>query len=404
MTAELPSSGGGRLHDRATARSAGYLVLSELFLPTKGGTAIWFGEVYRRMGGKEIHIVTADVPGAAAIDASHENTVHRLKLRRVTWLRPESLGIYGRLLAKSLALAFRHRFASVHAGRALPEGLVAWLVGRLRRVPVVVYAHGEELTTWGRSAKYGAMRLVLRRSDIVISNSSFTRDELIRMGVDPARIVLIHPGVDIHKFREGLPASDLRAAIGVQPSDKLVLSVGRLSRRKGFDMVVRSVAALHRQGLEVHYALIGIGEDREYLLDLARELGVLERVHFLGHVAADDLPRWYNACDVHAMPNREIDGDTEGFGIVFLEAAACGKPSIAGVAGGTASAVVDRETGLRVDGTREQAVTAALVSLLGDPVSAARLGHAGMHRVVERFSWEHVARATETAVAPRKSS
>lgn len=72
------------------------LVLTELFLPTKGGTAVWAAEVYRRLGGKEIHIVTADVAGAAAVDATHPNTIHRLSLRRVAWLRPESLAMYAR--------------------------------------------------------------------------------------------------------------------------------------------------------------------------------------------------------------------------------------------------------------------------------------------------------------------
>ncbi|MBN8772436.1 MAG: glycosyltransferase family 4 protein, partial [Thiobacillus sp.] len=82
------------------------LVLTELFLPTKGGTAVWAAEVYRRLGGKEIHIVTADVAGAAAVDATHPNTIHRLSLRRVAWLRPESLAMYARFFLRSLRLAF----------------------------------------------------------------------------------------------------------------------------------------------------------------------------------------------------------------------------------------------------------------------------------------------------------
>ncbi|MEQ1584033.1 MAG: glycosyltransferase family 4 protein, partial [Candidatus Nitrotoga sp.] len=82
-----------------------YLVLTELFLPTKGGTAVWFAEVYQRLSGKETHIVTADVPDAAAVDAIHSNTIHRIRMRRVTWLRPESLGMYANLLIKSLWLA-----------------------------------------------------------------------------------------------------------------------------------------------------------------------------------------------------------------------------------------------------------------------------------------------------------
>lgn len=371
-----------------------YLVLTELFLPTKGGTAVWFAEVYRRLSGKETHIVTADVPGAAEVDASHPNSVHRINMRRVAWLRPESLGMYVNLFAKSLWLALTHRFDAIHAGRALPEGLSAWAVARLTFHPVVIYAHGEELTTWGRGGKYKAMRFALRHADRVIANSEFTRNELIKMDVNPTRIALIYPGVDIARFRPGLACADLRQSVNVTSDGKLILSVGRLSRRKGFDRIIQALPALIHTGLNVQYAVIGIGEDQEYLLNLARAHGVAERVHLLGHVSADDLPRWYNACDIFAMPNREIHGDTEGFGMVFLEAAACGKPSLAGIAGGTGAAVLDEETGLRLDGTDGQKIHAALVRLLGDTILAAQLGKNGLTRAVKEFSWDSVAAKT----------
>ncbi|MES2408235.1 MAG: glycosyltransferase family 4 protein [Pseudomonadota bacterium] len=371
-----------------------YLVLTELFLPTKGGTAVWFAEVYRRLSGKETHIVTADVPGAIEVDACHPNTVHRINMRRVPWLRPESLGMYVNLFAKSLWLAITHRFDAIHAGRALPEGLTAWLVARLTFHPVVIYAHGEELTTWGNGGKYKAMRFALRHADYVIANSEFTRDELLKMDVTPERITLIYPGVDVVRFRPGLACDDLRQSVGVGAMGKLILSVGRLSRRKGFDQVIKSLPALVQAGLEVQYALIGIGEDQDYLLDLAREHDVAERVHLLGHVSADDLPRWYNACDVFAMPNREINGDTEGFGMVFIEAAACGKPAIAGRAGGTGAAVVDGATGLRVDGTQLAMVEKALQQMLQPGNTPAVMGQAGLTRALNDFSWEVVARKT----------
>ena len=371
-----------------------YLVLTELFLPTKGGTAVWFSEVYRRLSGKETHIVTADVPGAAEVDTSHPNRVHRINLHRVAWLRPESLGMYVNLFTLSLWLALTHRFDAVHAGRALPEGLTAWAVARLTFHPVVIYAHGEELTTWGRGGKYKAMRFALRHADRVIANSEFTRDELLKMDVDAARITLIYPGVDVARFRPGLPFADLRESVGAGSQCKLILSVGRLSRRKGFDQVIKSLPALVEAGLDVHYVLIGIGEDQAYLLDLAREHGVAERVHLIGHVSADDLPRWYNACDVFAMPNREINGDTEGFGMVFIEAAACGKPALAGQAGGTGAAVLDGVTGLRVDGTQAATVARALQHLLQFADASAAMGHAGLARVLDDFSWEVVARKT----------
>ena len=371
-----------------------YLVLTELFLPTKGGTAVWFAEVYRRLSGKETHIVTADVPGAAEVDASHPNSVHRINMRRVAWLRPESLGMYANLFAQSLWLALTHRFDAIHAGRALPEGLTAWLVARLTFHPVVIYAHGEELTTWGRGGKYKAMRFALRHADRVIANSEFTRDELIKMDVNPARVTLIYPGVDVARFRPGLACDDLRESVGVGPAGKLILSVGRLSRRKGFDQVIKALPALVNAGLDVQYTLIGIGEDQDYLLDLAREHGVADRIHLLGHVSADDLPRWYNACDVFAMPNREINGDTEGFGMVFIEAAACGKPAIAGMAGGTAAAVVHDVTGLRINGDDEKDVARALIHVLMDNALKDALGKQGYKRALNDFAWEQVAMRT----------
>ena len=372
-----------------------YLVLTELFLPTKGGTAVWFAEVYRRLSGKETHIVTADVPDAAAVDAMHPNTVHRIHMRRVTWLRPESLGMYANLFIKSLWLALTHRFTAIHAGRALPEGITAWLVARLTFHPVVIYAHGEELTTWGHGGKYKAMRFALRHADRVIANSEFTRDALIKMDVDPANITLIYPGVDVTRFHPGLECADLRQSAGVTDAGKLVLSVGRLSRRKGFDQVIQALPALIHVGLDIQYVLIGIGEDYDYLFDLACKHGVSERVHLLGHVSADDLPRWYNACDVFIMPNREINGDTEGFGMVFIEAAACGKPAIAGQTGGTGAAVVDKVTGFRVDGTDAAAIATALQRVLEDKQYAQQIGSRALARAIGQFDWSIVAEKTK---------
>ncbi len=370
------------------------LVLSELFLPTRGGTAVWAAEVYRRLGGKTIHIVTADVPGAMEVDATHPNTIHRLDLKRVPWLRPESLAMYARFFFKSLALALTHRFDAVHAFRALPEGLAAWAVARLTLRPVVIYAHGEELTTWGRGGKYRAMCFALRHADRVVANSGHTHATLRAMGVEAARITVIYPGVDVSVFRPGLDTHGLRERLGIGADAALVFSVGRLSRRKGFDQMIRAVARLRDEGMDLHYVIAGIGEDAEYLDDLIRACRVEAIVHRIGAVSETDLPRWLNACDVFAMPNREINGDNEGFGMVFIEAAACGRPSLAGEAGGTGSAVLHDETGLRVDGTSADAVADGLRRLLTQHERRLELGHRALLRVQDEFAWERVAEKT----------
>jgi phosphatidylinositol alpha-1,6-mannosyltransferase len=372
--------------------ATGLLVITELFLPTKGGTAVWFDEVYRRLGGKEIHIVTAKVPGSEAHDLNHPNTIYRLELRRHPWLKPESLAMYAKLLWASLKVAWRHPIAAVHAGRVLPEGLVGWVVARMSAKPLVVYAHGEEIATWRQPAKFRAMVFTYLHADRVIANSEFTYKLLRQLGVPGEKIVRISPGVDTERFRPGLPTQDLFERLGLTQETPLILSVGRLSRRKGFDQVIRALPEVRQKIPPVHYAIIGVGEDQEYLKRLAAEIGVADRVHFLGHVPMEELARWYNACRVFAMPNREIAGDNEGFGIVYLEAAACGKPSLAGRDGGTADAVLDGVTGVRVDGNSVAQIAAALIALLQAPEA---LGQKALKIVRQEYAWPRVVEKTK---------
>ena len=167
------------------------LMLTELFLPTKGGTASSFDDDFRRLGGKDVHVITADVPGAAEFDRDHPNSIHRMVLKRRAWLKPESLIIYAKLFLGSLRLTLTRRITAIFAGRALPEGLVALVVARMTRRPVFIYAHGEELTGWGRGRKFQAMCFAMRNADRVLSNSDNTRDTLVSLiGVDPQRIVV----------------------------------------------------------------------------------------------------------------------------------------------------------------------------------------------------------------------
>lgn len=375
-----------------------FLIFTELFSPTRGGSAVWFDKVYRLLGDKGTHIITAKVAGAVAHDAIHPLTVHRLTLERKPYLRPESLGMYLMMLVAGLKLCLTHRFCSVHAGRVLPEGLVALLLARLIRRPCLVYAHGEEITTWTQPFKRRALRFIYRHVDAVIANSRFTQQLLLDMGVSPARIHLIHPGFDDGLLKPGLETGPLRESFGLQ-GKKIIFSVGRLSRRKGFDNVIRALPMVLKSEPQAHYALGGIGGDADYLKALVAEVGVDEHVTFLGELSDEDLPYWYNLCDVFIMPNRKVGEDTEGFGMVFIEANACGRPAIAGLAGGTGDAVIDGETGLRVDGESLHSISEGICRVLGDPQFAKMLGDNGLNRAREGFSWPVVARKTREVLA-----
>lgn len=370
------------------------LMITELFLPTKGGTAVSFDDDCRRLGGKEVYIVTADVPNAKEFDHEHPNSIYRLTLKRCAWVRPESLLMYLNLFQKSLRLTISQRITAILAGRALPEGIIALLVGRFTGCNVLIYAHGEELTGWGRGKKFQAMCFALRHANWVLANSDNTYDTLVNLiKVDPKRIVITLPTVDATRFSPALNKHKVRDAFGISHDKKLILSVGRLMQRKGFDNTIRALPLLIESGLDVAYALIGIGEEQEALQQLAQELNVADRVYFLGHVSYEDLPRWYNTCDLFAMPNRDINGDNEGFGLVFLEAAASGKPAISGLAGGTGSAVVDGETGLRVEGESITEIAKGISWLLNNPDKAQEMGDKARARVLDNFT--HIRRVSQ---------
>ncbi|HHJ40427.1 MAG: glycosyl transferase [Methylothermaceae bacteria B42] len=373
----------------------GLLVITELFLPTKGGTAVWFDEVYRRLGKEEIHIVTSYIPGCEEYDKKHPNRIYRIKLKRHAWLKPESLLMYIKLLIYGLNIIIQNNIKEIHAGRVLPEGFVGLLLARMFRKKLLVYAHGEEITTWIQPLKNRFMRFVYSNSDKIIVNSEFTKKELLKLGVLSDKVSLISPGVDVNRFRKKLNNKNLRKKIEVPESASLLLSVGRLSRRKGFDMVIRALPELIQEGVDAYYVIIGIGEDYDYLNKIIRELDLENRVFLLGHVPMDDLPYWYNECDLFVMPNREINGDNEGFGMVFIEAAACGKTAIAGKAGGTGSAVIDGVTGLRVNGESPRDIAESISKLLKDKEYLKKLENAAYIRVMKEFAWEKVAEKTK---------
>jgi phosphatidyl-myo-inositol dimannoside synthase len=231
------------------------------------------------------------------------------------------------------------------------------------------------------------MRHVHRRASAIVANSHNTARELRAFGVPSEAIVVIHPAVDAARFE--LPAVDRNLRRRLAADDELLLlTVGRLQRRKGHDLVLRALAQLALDRPRVRYAIVGEGDERGALERLAGELQLGDLVTFVGEVSPEDLPGYYAAGDIFAHPNR-VDGvDVEGFGMVFLEAAAAGLPTIGGATGGVPEAIVDGETGFLVSGT-DVAELATTIRRLSNSLDLRRcLGNAGQMRVRRQFTWE----------------
>jgi len=279
----------------------------------------------------------------------------------------------------------------VLCGVAYPTAIIVSAVTRLalrRRsgqapTPYVVYTHSEDATIPGRRKRQALARALVRAAG-VMAVSEFTRRELAGLGVDPARVAIVHPGIDLARLADPPPIP----ALAILRDRWVLLTVARLVWRKGQDTVIRALPRIARRAPQAHYLVVGAGPDEAGLRALAADLGVADRVTFAGRVADEELPAYYAACDAFVMPTRPSDdgSEVEGFGIVYLEAGAAGKPVIGGRAGGVADAVPDGRTGLLVDPLDVDAVTEAVLTLALDPALAHRLGEAGRARVQREFS------------------
>ena len=302
--------------------------------------------------------------------------------------------------------------AAVRRGRAydlvvcshISVAPVAHILHRLFQTPYVVITHGIEI--WGR---LGARRLAaLRKAAHVVAVSRFTARRIIaEHGVAEERVTVIHPAVDPALLAMA-PAHDVRR----DPERLLTfLTVARLSaqeRYKGCDAVISALPDVVAALGPVRYVIVGDGDDRPRLEALARERGVPDLVEFAGRVTPDGLAAQYLTCDVFVMPSTAVlrpDGWTgEGFGIVYLEAAAFRRPVIAGAGGGAPEAIRDGVTGLVVDGNDVRAVAATLIQLGGDAPLRERMGTAGRAWVLEHFTMEHFEReAVELLEARRRA-
>lgn len=370
--------------------AAAAVLVSELFPPAVGGTPVLFEAIYSRLN-MEV-IVVADGPGgSAAIAPAGRLSVIRRPMATRHWGVADRAGLAQHLsLLRALRKIAVHPRAVVHCGRALPEGVAAWANRGLGGPRYICWSHGEDIAGSRQSREHHMLvRRVSLGASANLANSRNTARMIEELGVPASRIHVVYPGVDVQRFRPDVDGSALRAR-HAPAGGVVLLSVGRLQRRKGHDLAIEALARLD-QALPITYLIAGDGAERARLEELAAQLGQQHRVRFLGEVAADDLPRYYAACDIFVLPNREADNDVEGFGIVFLEAAATGRPTIGGRSGGVPEAVADQVTGVLVGGTDADELAAAILQLVASQELRRAMGAAGRARACQDFSWESAA-------------
>lgn len=274
-------------------------------------------------------------------------------------------------------------------GAAAPLGLLAGPLRRAGARRIVATTHGHEVGWAMLPGARQMLRRIANEVDVVTYLGEYTRSRLSgAVGAGNAeKLQPLAPGVDPSVFRPGL-GTDVRASLGLVDRP-VVVCVSRLMPRKGQDTLIRALPSVQRSAPHAALLLVGGGPSRRHLESLARSERVASSVVFTGSVPWEQLPSYYGAGDVFAMPCRTRLGglDVEGLGVVFLEAAACGLPVIAGDSGGAPDTVLDGETGFVVDGTRADEVGARALDLLCDPARAQALGSRAREWIAGSWTW-----------------
>ncbi len=365
--------------------------VSAHFPPDVGGIQNYTLEVATRLVRQHPGFFLATMPAKRRERGTNEGVtfpVHRVGMRL------DELALSG--VPGLLRLCRKHRpdaALAAHWAPAAALDTVRRLTGYPRRI--VTVSHGKDavqmpFAAWSPAGRFYAhtRHRGLGQSDALIAVSSFVAGNLRRAGYPASRITVVTNGVSAERFSAS-ESTAAKQALGLQ-GKTILLSAARLITRKGLDLSLRAFALARtaEPSRALHHVIVGSGNEEGALRALAAELGLSDHVTFAGEVSYTAMPAYYQACDVFMLLPRDLPGDVEGFGLVFLEAVACGKPVIGSRAGGVVDAIDDQHTGLLVTPDSPQAAADALLALLRDPERARTLGEEGRRQALGPRSWD----------------
>jgi phosphatidyl-myo-inositol dimannoside synthase len=357
------------------------LVVTNDFPPKVGGINYYVAHLVRHFPPGEATVFASDWPGSETHDAAFPHRV-------VRWSADSMYPTPG-VIDRVEALVREERADIVLFGAAAPLALMGPAIQRRTGARFAAFTHGVEIWAAQVPVTRGLLSSLSRNAALLMGVSQWQVDLLRGSIGEGPRIELLPPGIDPTRFHPGVSDEAVREVHGLGDSP-VICCVSRLTLRKGQDVVIRALPRIAADLPDVRFLVVGAGPDYERLRGLARRKEVDDRVVFAGEVPYDDLPAYFRAGDVFAMPcrTRKFGLEAEAFGAVFLQASAVGRPCVAGDSGGAPEAVIHGETGLVVDGNDREAVGDAILELLGDRERAEKMGRSGADRVRRELTWE----------------
>jgi phosphatidylinositol alpha-1,6-mannosyltransferase len=370
-------------------REMNILIVALDFKPNTGGIAEYTHQIaqYLYMAGDDIMVLSKKMDNDEEFDATCQYKVARCNFTKLGSNRLHRFWSSYRTIANA---AKTHSADIIISNCLESEAHICWFVSKVINVPYCVFTYGLDINT--KVGLRGKIKRILgiRNADKVFCCSSFTKEIIKELGVQPRKIAILHPGISNSFLINSTKSSnrDIKKELGVKKK-KIVLTFGRLVERKGIDKTLEAIVLVRQEIPDVVYVIAGDGPYRDTLEELMKKLHLQDNVVFTGYVSEDEKAFYYNAADVFVMPNRELEnGDVEGFGIVFLEANIYGKPVIGGRSGGAVDAIVDGKTGLLVNPIDIEEIASAIIRFLSNEGYAKQLGFQGRKRVERDFNCE----------------
>lgn len=333
-------------------------------------------------------------------------------LHRLGYMRSMQSDLTLRLEAYLLSPAFFARGVQVllrdarrcrpdllHAHWLLPNGWIAAVVSRLLGIPLVVSIPGSDARVAASNPIFRAMaRFALGQASLLTANSADLRDAVLPLGADLSRFEMILYGVDPAALRpDPTGVVELRRGLAIDDTAGVILCVGRMVPKKGFDVLIRALAEPVLQEQPVVAVMVGEGDDKALWQALARDLGVAERLRWVGTVPKTAIGPYYNMADLLAMPS--VSRPADGLNVCVLDAMSCARPVVATPVAGNPLAVIPGVTGLIVPEQEPAALAAAVAALLVDPALRWQMGAAARRRIEEELGWPQLARRYRTHFA-----
>lgn len=386
------------------------LILCEDFFPQVGGAHHWLYEVYKRWS-EPVLLFANDFSNCLDLEkrqAEFDNQNHgAITLVRKN-LKMGDISLFDYNCIKKMYYingfikkAMKNKQIILHCLRAFPEGISGMICKSLNRqsTKLVTYAHGEEILIAKSSRQlFLYTKYVYKHSDLVISNSKMTQKMVLEICPE-ANVVVVHPGVNFHEFQ--IDASKVNAQKkkwNIKQKTIILTTIARMEERKNHALVLRAISEIiQTKKIPFLYIIASQGPEEKKLKKLAWDLGIETHVKFTGYLSNQERILTYAISDIHVMPSIKIGPMIEGFGIVFLEAAAAGIPSIAGKIGGQAEAVLDNKTGIVIDGTSLEKLKNAICRLALDQQLRKTMGKEGKTWAKEN-DWDIIVHKIETHV------